>query len=106
MDILTNKTYKQYDKLSRYTQFPYYYNTIDNKYIYGTTTQLYKNTQYSRYKVKQNDTYDLIALMFYNNPTYFWVICNFNDVIDPFTRPPEGTYLKIPVISNIEFKEN
>lgn len=105
MDVLNNKSYKSYDKLSRYTQLPYYYHSLDNKYVYGVTSQLRKNTSYTRYKVKQNDTYDLISLIFYNNPTYFWVICDFNDVNDPFSLPQVGSYLKIPVISNIAFKE-
>ena len=38
-EILTQKTYKEYDYVSRYSVFPFYYNRIDEKYIYGLTSQ-------------------------------------------------------------------
>ena len=52
MNVLTDKSYKTYKNVSRYSNFPYYYNSLDNKYIYGTTAQLYKTTSYTLYKVK------------------------------------------------------
>lgn len=103
MDVLTNKSYKDYKKLSRYSAFPYYYHTLDNKYIYGRTAYLKDSTTYSLYKVQQGDTYDKLALEFYNNPTLYWIICSFNRINDPYSVPEEGTYIKIPSISNIEF---
>lgn len=103
MDILKNKSYKNYNRLSRYQQFPTYYNTLDNKYMYGTTSYLNTNTPYIRYKVKDNDTYDSIALDAYNNPTYFWVICDFNKIQNPLDIPKPDTILNIPVLSNISF---
>lgn len=104
MDILKDKSYKQYDALSRYSPFPYYYNTRDKKYVYGTVTHLDNNTRYQLYEVKPNDTYDIIALKFYNNPTYFWVICDFNRIIDCFSSPEVGSKLKIPSLSNLVFE--
>lgn len=103
MDVLTNKQYKQYDKLSRYSQFPIWYNKLDDKWITGTPTHL-TSINYTLYKVRQNDTYDLIALWAYNNPTYFWIICNYNNVLNPFENPKPGTFLKLPTMSNIEFE--
>ncbi len=103
MDVLTNKQYKSYDRLSRYSNFPIYYNTLNDKYCSGTTTYLADDTQYVMYKVKFNDTYDSIALKSYNNPTYYWIICNFNRITNCFEKPKPGTTLKIPVLSNIEF---
>lgn len=103
MEVLTDKSYKSYERLSRYSSFPYYYNRNDNKYIYGTTGQLDDTTPSSSYIVKQNDTYDSIALDFYNNPTYYWVICDFNRIQDPFENPAEGTLLRIPVFSSIRY---
>ena len=103
MDVLKNKTYKQYEKVSRYNNFPYYYHKLDKKWIYGTTTQLNDTTPYILYKVVKNDSWDSIALAAYNNPTYYWVICDFNRVQDPFTKPVEGSSIKIPVFSNIQF---
>ena len=71
MDILQNKNYKSYDYFSRYSSFPYYYNSIDKKYIYGTTSQINTNISYILHKVKKNETLDSISLDYYNNPTYF-----------------------------------
>ena len=103
MDVLRGKQYKSYDRLSRYSNFPIYYNTLNDKYCSGTTTYLNEDTDYILYKVVKNDTYDSISLYYYNNPTYYWIICNFNRIADPFEKPKPGTKLKIPIISNIEF---
>ena len=52
MDVLVNKAYRTYDKVSRYTNFPYYYNVIDKKYIYGVTRPLAKDIPYIIHIVK------------------------------------------------------
>ena len=106
MDCLINKQYKEYDRLSRYSPFPYYYNTLDNKYVTGTSSALYQDIGYSIYEVQDGETYDLIALKAYNNPTYFWIICDFNNIFDPFINPLPGTRLAIPNLSTIEFNNN
>ena len=103
MEVLTNKSSRQYDKLSRYSQFPFYYHKLDNKYIYGTTANLKDSTVYSERIVKRGDTFDSLALEYYNNPTLYWIICDFNRIQDPFTELLEGQTIKIPSISNIEF---
>lgn len=104
MDRLINKAYREYDYVSRYSAFPYYYDTEDDKYIYGTTSYLDDTTAYSMYQVKKNDTYDSLALKFYNTPTLFWVICDFNRIQDPYTLPQEGEYIKIPSLTSIAFR--
>ena len=103
MDVLKDKQYKNYDRLSRYSNFPIYYNTLNDKYCSGTVSYLSDETEYVLYQVELNDTYDIISLKNYNNPTYYWIICNFNRIADPFEIPKVGSVLKIPVISNIEF---
>ena len=103
MSKLINKQYREYSYMSRYASFPFYYHTEDKKYVYGTTSQLQKEIPYTLYKIVKNDTIDSIALDFYNNPTYFWVICDFNDIIDPYTKLVEGETLKIPSLSNVSF---
>lgn len=105
MKVLQDKNYKTYNYLSRYSGFPYYYNILDGKYIYGTTANLKDNISYTLYEVKRGDTYDSIALDFYNIPTYFWIICDFNKIQDPIEPPKEGTRLKIPSITSLSFKE-
>lgn len=105
-DVLTSKSYKSYNKLSRYAYFPYYYNTVDDKYVYGITANLDTSTAFSEYVVKAGDTLDLIALNHYNDPTRYWIIADFNRILDPFEKLTVGQKLKIPVLSNIEFIED
>lgn len=103
MEILTNKAYRDFNYISRYSPSPYYYHILDDKYIVGTAKQLSDKTIYFEYTVQRNDTYDKIALRYYNNPTLYWIICSFNRIDDPFENPKVGSKLKIPSISDIEF---
>lgn len=103
MDILTNKSYKTYSRVSRYSVFPYYYNTEDKKYMYGTTSYLDDTTPYSTYVVLRGDTLDTLALEFYNNPTFYWIIADFNRIQDPYAKLKVGSHIKVPVFSSITF---
>lgn len=105
MDRLIDKSYKNYDYLSRYASFPFYYDIANEKYIYGTTSQLRKDSSYVIHKVQTNDTWDSISLKYYNNPTLYWVICDFNDIQDPFTELEVGDNIKVPTLSNISFQQ-
>ena len=104
MDTLKNKTYASFDYLSRYTGIPYYYDTINNKEIFGIGTNLKTNTEFVTHKVKSNDTLNSLALKYYNNPTYWWIIAYYNDIQDPFkSLIAKYETLKIPSISSITF---
>lgn len=105
MDKLTDKTYKDYDYISRYAVFPYYYNVDDKKYMQGITGQLDSNSVYMLHEVKAGETLDSIALDNYSNSTYFWVIADFNHIIDPYKPLKVGTKIKIPTLADIKFKE-
>lgn len=100
---LINKAYKRYNRLSRYSPFPYFYNTDDRKYVYGITSQLSKETAYVVHTIQHGDTLDVLALQYYNNPTYFWIIADFNSIQDPYIKLKEGDTIKIPSFANIEF---
>lgn len=104
-DILKDKKYKEYKKVSRYSPIPYYYNIVDNKFIYGTSLNLDETTAHRVHKVMPNDTLDSLALYYYNNPTFYWIIADFNKIKDPFIELEEGRLLKIPTFSSIEFKD-
>ena len=106
MSKLIDKQFKDYSYISRYSSFPFYFNKDDNKYVYGTTNQLKQDLNYRLYKVKQNDTLDTLALDFYNNPTMFWLIADFNHIQDPYIELEIGTELKIPTLSEISFEDN
>lgn len=105
MDILINKQYKSYEKLSRYSVYPIYYNTLDKKYEGSITGQLSNTTSCIQHYIKDNDTLDSLALYYYGNPTYFWIIADYNRIQDPFEQLIPDTYILIPTFSTIQFKD-
>jgi hypothetical protein len=44
---------------------------------------------------------DLIANVFYNEPRYGWVICQYNNIIDPFGEIVAGRILLIPTMARL-----
>lgn len=104
MEVLANKKYETYKKISRYSNFPVYYHKLDEKWVGGTTAYLRDDTPYTTYTVVGTESYDILALKFYNNPTLYWIICSFNKIQDPFEKPLKGTVLKIPTMSGISYE--
>lgn len=104
MDRLQDKSYRTYNYISRYSSFPYYYDSTDKKYIYGTTAYLDDTTPYTLYQVQKNDTWDSMALKFYNSPTFFWILCDFNRVQNPYDSPKVGSRIRVPALTNISFQ--
>lgn len=105
MDTLKNKTFGTFDYTSRYTGVPYYYDTLRDRETQGLCSNMSKTTSWVGHKVSQEDTLDSLALKYYNNPTYWWVIAFFNDIQDPFIKLSEKyKTIKIPSINSIEFK--
>lgn len=102
-NILGDKQFKSYQKVSRYAVLPFYYNTIDDKYVYGTAKNLRTDTPFKVHKIKEGESLDTLALYYYNNPTYYWIIADFNRIRDPFLPLKIGSKIKIPTFSNIEF---
>lgn len=106
MDVLKNKNYKSFDYTCRYSGIPYFYHTEDEKYFFGLTSTLDKNTAYTLHQVKATDTLDGLSLKYYNNPTFYWVIAYFNDIQDCFVKLDDYyKVLKIPQIASINFGE-
>lgn len=103
MDILTQKQYRDYNRLSRYIGIPYYYHTIDNKYTYGTTRNLNDNTPYTLYTIREDDTLDTIALKAYGSPEKYWIIADFNHIQDPYVKLTPGDVIKVPDYSTISY---
>lgn len=105
MDILKNKQYRQYDYISRYSTFPLYYNTVDEKYIYGITSHLSEQSQYVAHKVVATDTLDSLAFKYYGRPDLYWIIADFNRIQDPFiTLIDKVSVIKIPSLSTLSFE--
>lgn len=106
MDCLKDKNYKSYQYISRYTNFPYYYNTLDNKYVYGITSQLNKDVEYVLHKITQRDTLDSLSWKYYGRPDLYWIIADFNSIQDPFKELFNNYItLKIPSLGNIAYKK-
>lgn len=104
MDVLKNKSYKQYDYKSRYASIPYYFNTEDKKEIYGLGSNVFKDANYITHKIVQGDTLDYLALKYYNNPTYWWIIAYFNNIQDAFINLTDKyKSIKIPSFTGIAF---
>ena len=103
MRKISGPMYKGYERVSRYSVFPYYYNRLDEKYVYGLSSHLSKDIKYVAHKVQDGDTLDTLALYYYNNPTYYWIIADFNNIQDPYKSLTIGDVLKIPTFSNIAF---
>lgn len=104
MNTLKNKQFKNFDYLSRYSTVPHYFDTLCNREIYGIGTNLKTTGEYVTHTVKANDTLHSLALKYYNNPTFWWVIAYFNNIQDSF-KPLRDKYqiLRIPNIASIEF---
>jgi hypothetical protein len=104
MDTLKNKNYESYDYLCRYTQVPYYFDTLRQREVYGIGSNLVKDSPYVSHKLASNDTLHSLALQYYNNPTYWWVIAYFNDIQDAFIPLIDKfSIIRIPNISSIVF---
>lgn len=103
-DALKDKNYKQYENISRYSAFPYYYHTVDNKYIYGTTAHIDKNISFVSHEVREGDTLDNLSLTYYGRPDYYWIIADFNDIQDPYeTLFVKYKSLRIPTFTSIAY---
>ena len=104
MNVLKDQSVRSYDYISRYQSIFYYYNTEDEKYMYGLTKQLSLDNESALHIVIPGDTLDKLAYKYYGRPDLFWVIADFNRIQDSFTEL-YGNYekLKIPNIQRIKF---
>lgn len=50
----------------------------------------------SYYTTRVGDTYQKIAWTFFGTAEYWWVLCDYNDVLDPFAALAPGTVLRVP----------
>lgn len=106
MNVLKDKQTRTYPSLNRYSEVPFYYNTLDNKYVCGLVKQLSNDTEYSLHTLKPNDTLDSLALYYYGRPDYYWIIADYNR-INPYKDLYQNYQtIKIPSISYIYFTDS
>ena len=58
--------------------------------------RLSKDREYFVITTNSRTTLDVIALQQYGSPLLYWMIADFNDMLDPTVVLPVGTKLKIP----------
>ena len=105
MNVLKDKSSKTYLYTSRYATLPYYYNTLDKKYMYGISKNLNTNTDYVLHNLVDSDSLDSFALKYYARPDLFWVIADFNNLNDPYIRLVDKmSSIKIPALSGITWR--
>lgn len=105
MNVLKDKSSRTYFYTSRYATLPYYYNTLDKKYMYGISKNLNTNTDYVLHNLVDSDSLDSLALKYYGRPDLFWVIADFNNLNDPYIRLVDKmSSIKIPALSGITWR--
>lgn len=88
---------------SRYSHLSILYNTIDRTNYPETYTKIKKNfTVFKTHIISELDTLDSIALFYYNNPLYWWIIADVNDIQDVFNLKV-GNSLQIPHLNQVRF---
>lgn len=106
MDTLKNKRYLKYGYLCRYTGTPFYYDTVNERECAGIAQDVSKDAPSFTHIVKRGESLDSLALKYYNNPTYWWVIAAFNNIQDALIENLEKAYpvLQIPNIGSVTFE--
>lgn len=105
MDVLTNKSKKMYNYTSRYATLPFYYHTVDKRYVYGISNNLRDDTEYVVHMLKDIDSLDSLALKYYGRPDLYWVIADFNRISDPYIKLIDNyNFIYIPTLNSIRFK--
>lgn len=97
------KGLKSYSYMSRYSSVPVMGDSANGKQYHGTVKWINPELSYNIYKCGVHDTLEKIALNLYGNPQYWWIIADFNRIIDPFAELEEGRELKIISMSDVEF---
>lgn len=96
------------------------YNVENGRYVLGGVTEVSVATieWWSRNQLKRDPTDivyffekkyegrpDMLGYVFYGDPGLWWLICQYNSILDPETELVEGTVLIIPTKKRInEFK--
>lgn len=90
------------DTLSRYMRYRRIVDDNQHTYIESPNTEKIDDTncKYHMVEVSEAGRLDIIANIYYNDPTLYWIIAIANNIIDPFIIFP-GTILKIPQYSNV-----
>lgn len=102
-EYITLKSPRKYRYVSRYSKT----NIIADKngpdvHESSYNIEIDQNTSDTYFTVNKatENRLDLISVMFYDFPSYWWVIATANNILDPF-NVPIGTVLRIPALSSL-----
>jgi len=78
----------------------YHFNINKTMYVKGGQDMV--SSIYNIYIVQYGDTWTNISYNFYNTIELWWMICKFNEIVNPVSLPVEGSKIKIPVREVVE----
>lgn len=84
--------------LGRYEGQPVYVDSNGNL-VSARYKRLDKNLPFNTMVTEAPTTLDILAMQYYGSPLLFWVIGDFNDMLDPTIEIGIGTTLKLPRIT-------
>ena len=96
---ITNIRHNSYDFANLFKVYSgndgnYFFNI--NKTLYVTGGQDMMPSVYNLYTVQYGDTWTNISYNYYGTIELWWIICKFNDILNPVLLPVEGSKIKIP----------
>lgn len=73
------------------------YSYVINKSLYFKTPPngVVLSDVYTYYTIVSNDNWPLISYKNYNTVDLWWLVCKFNNIVNPFETPRVGELLKI-----------
>lgn len=74
------------------------YEDIGGNFVSGRYKRYDRDAKHNIYKTDKTTTLDIISLQNYGTPLLYWLIADFNDILDPMIDIPAGVELKIPVL--------
>jgi hypothetical protein len=105
------------DKTSSVQRKNSVYNTKNGRYVFGGVTEVSVATVewWARTTMRHDPTDivyffekkyegrpDTLGFVFYGDPGMWWVICQYNSILDPLTELVEGKVLLIPMLTRVK----
>lgn len=100
--MIEYKGYVDKDYFSRYSKDRAISDGENVYYEYDSKLD-FKNLSYVNHTITSKDKNKLmiIAQAYYDNPLYWWIIAQANDLIDPFKTPEIGETIRVPIRDDV-----
>lgn len=93
---------REYKHTSRYGKYRQLVDNLDS-YVETFNQSIIRPSEQDIYHTvlrEQENRLDIIANIYYGDPSFFWVIALANELVDPFVVTT-GSILRIPVITSL-----